>query len=136
MVADSATTNVFSAQNHLGILLWFSSPNLNLRSDLWSGLKDLARQISGECGVTFRGGLIERDNTEKLNHFWPIGLCNVLYKLVTKIIVQRLKVVMAKLISASQCAFVPGRQSTDNILIAQEAIHTMRAKRDLSAIWR
>ena len=52
-----------------------------------------------------------------------------MYKLVTKLIAMRLKSLMPKLIGAAQCSFVPGRQSTDNILIAQEVVHSMRIKK-------
>nr|XP_025692428.1 uncharacterized protein LOC112794656 [Arachis hypogaea] len=69
------------------------------------------------------------DAPETFSHFRPIGLCNVSYKLITKIISHRLKQVMPKLIGPSQSSFVPGRQSADNIIIAQEAIHSMRIKK-------
>ncbi|KAL0455531.1 UNVERIFIED_CONTAM: hypothetical protein Slati_0892300 [Sesamum latifolium] len=52
--------------------------------------------------------------------FGPISCCNVLYKVITKIIVQRLSSVLDRLISPSQNAFVPGRSIGDNILLAQE----------------
>ncbi|KAK4384040.1 hypothetical protein Sango_3097900 [Sesamum angolense] len=52
--------------------------------------------------------------------FRPISCCNVLYKVITKIIVQRLRLVLDKMISPSQNAFVPGRSIGDNILLAQE----------------
>ncbi|KAL0434434.1 UNVERIFIED_CONTAM: hypothetical protein Slati_2777700 [Sesamum latifolium] len=52
--------------------------------------------------------------------FRPISCCNVLYKVITKIIVIRLSVVLDSLISPSQNAFVPGRDISDNILLAQE----------------
>lgn len=60
--------------------------------------------------------------------FRPIGLCNVAYKIITKAIVNRIKPLMPKLTSCTQTSFVPGRQITDNIVIVQEVIHTMRRK--------
>ncbi|KAL2251582.1 UNVERIFIED_CONTAM: hypothetical protein Sindi_2280500 [Sesamum indicum] len=52
--------------------------------------------------------------------FRPILCCNILYKAITKIIVQRLSNVLDKIISPSQSAFVPGHSIGDNILLAQE----------------
>ncbi|KAL2246374.1 UNVERIFIED_CONTAM: hypothetical protein Sindi_2905600 [Sesamum indicum] len=51
--------------------------------------------------------------------FRPISCCNVLYKIIAKL-VQRLSVILDKLISPCQAAFVPGRSIGDNIMLAQE----------------
>ena len=48
-----------------------------------------------------------------------------MYKVVTKIIVKRLHPFLPKLISPLQTTFVPGRMGLDNMIIAQELIHTM-----------
>ena len=61
--------------------------------------------------------------------FRPISLCNVLLKIITKTMVLRLKEVMNKLIRLAQSSFIPGRLSTDNILVVQEAVHSMRRKK-------
>ncbi|KAL2246969.1 UNVERIFIED_CONTAM: hypothetical protein Sindi_2549200 [Sesamum indicum] len=55
-----------------------------------------------------------------VSDFRPIAWCNVLYKIITKLIVQRLSVIMDKLISPCQAAFVPGRSIGANIMLAQE----------------
>lgn len=63
-----------------------------------------------------------RDMTE----FCPISLCNVRYKIISKILSNRLKRFLSKIISETQSAFVARRLITDNILIAQEAFHALR----------
>ena len=58
-------------------------------------------------------------------------------KVVSKVIVGRLKNLMPQLISEVQSSFVPGRHITDNIIVAQEIIHSMRkmkGKRGFMAI--
>ncbi|KAL2234689.1 UNVERIFIED_CONTAM: hypothetical protein Sindi_1201100 [Sesamum indicum] len=52
--------------------------------------------------------------------FRPISCCNVLYKIIAKLLVQRLSVILDKLISPCQAAFVSGRSIGDNIMLAQE----------------
>lgn len=63
-----------------------------------------------------------------VTQFRPIGLCNIVYKAATKVLVNRLKPILPKLISPTQGSFVPNRQITDNIIIVQEMLHTMRKK--------
>ncbi|KAL0423233.1 UNVERIFIED_CONTAM: Retrovirus-related Pol polyprotein from type-2 retrotransposable element R2DM [Sesamum radiatum] len=52
--------------------------------------------------------------------FRPISCCNVIYKVITKILVCRIREILDLLISPSQNAFVPGRLISDNVLLAQE----------------
>ncbi|KAL2224532.1 UNVERIFIED_CONTAM: hypothetical protein Sindi_3020900 [Sesamum indicum] len=55
-----------------------------------------------------------------VNDFRPISCCNVLYKIIAKLLVQRLSSLLDKIISPCQTAFIPGRSIGDNIMLAQE----------------
>ncbi|KAA3466579.1 reverse transcriptase [Gossypium australe] len=68
-------------------------------------------------------------NPITLASFRPISLCSVLYKIVTKVIANRLQEVIGECIDRAQSAFIPGRLISDNVLIAYEILHTFRKKR-------
>ncbi|GJW24413.1 RNA-directed DNA polymerase, eukaryota, reverse transcriptase zinc-binding domain protein, partial [Tanacetum coccineum] len=56
----------------------------------------------------------------KVSDYRPIACCNVVYKIISKIISNRLKNVLGLLVDENQCAFIPSRQISDNILLSQE----------------
>lgn len=61
-----------------------------------------------------------------VSQFRPISLCNVTYKTITKVIVNKLKGCLMNIISPFQASFSSGRCIQDNIIIVQEMIHSMR----------
>ncbi|GJQ98465.1 RNA-directed DNA polymerase, eukaryota, reverse transcriptase zinc-binding domain protein [Tanacetum coccineum] len=56
----------------------------------------------------------------KVTDYRPIACCNVVYKCISKVITNRIKVVLKDLIDENQSAFIEGRQISDNIMVAQE----------------
>ena len=66
---------------------------------------------------------------ETVSHYRPISLCNTIYKVISKIIVSRIRPLLPHLISPVQTAFLEGRRGTDNVIIAQELIYSLRKRK-------
>lgn len=77
-----------------------------------------SRRILTEINHTFLALIPKIENPEKTSHFRPISLCSTIYKIIAKILANRLKVVLRKIIHPLQ----------DNILIAHEVFHSFRKK--------
>ena len=60
------------------------------------------------------------ENPTEIKQFRPISLCNVLYKIISKILSNRLKKVLDNCISKNQATFVSGRQILDNTITSHE----------------
>ncbi|XP_056698695.1 uncharacterized protein [Spinacia oleracea] len=99
----------------------------------WS---DLGNSIYKFCVTCFENGKVPSDinysyialipkisGPSSITEFRPIGLCNTIYKLITKIISSRLKLVLHRIISPLQSSFIKGRGIEDNVILVKEMAH-------------
>jgi hypothetical protein len=75
---------------------------------------------------TFIALIPKVDNPQSLNEFRPISLVGSLYKILAKVLANRLRMVLGSVISDSQSAFIKGRQILDGILVANEIVDEAR----------
>jgi hypothetical protein len=83
--------------------------------------------MSDEVNDTVLVLIPKKKDPEELKDYRPISLCNVVYKVVSKCLVNRLRPLLQDIISPTQSAFVPGRLITDNALVAFECIHALQS---------
>lgn len=96
-----------------------------LRDSLCNLVKEIFEEPSRIHGLNETNVVLipKFDDSSTMKDFRPISLCNVSYTIVTKIISNRLRRILPKLIGNHQSSFIPGRQTSDNVIITQEIIH-------------
>ena len=75
------------------------------------------------------------DHQVHMREFRPISLCNVLYKIITKVIVNRIRPFLHDLVGLLQGSFIPGRGSLENIIVAQETFIPLINCRERKGMW-
>ncbi|XP_019162216.1 PREDICTED: uncharacterized protein LOC109158777 [Ipomoea nil] len=92
-------------------------------------------EIPGDLNATNIVFIPKKNDPTTVADLRPIALSNVLYRIMAKMIANRLKPMLGDLISESQSAFIPGRLITDNILVAAEVGHFLNRKQCGVAGW-
>jgi hypothetical protein len=77
----------------------------------------------------------KQSGSHTVHQFRPIVLCNIVYKIITKIPTNRLKVVIPKIISPFQSAFVPSRNIQDNSILAHELLLSFKNKKGKGGVY-
>jgi hypothetical protein len=100
-----------------------------IRKDVWEIIKDSRRssKVLQALNATFLTLIPKENNTTSPLHFRPISLCNVIYKLLMKIIATHLKPILLFLISLEQSGYVERRQIPKSVILAHEVIHSLHS---------
>ena len=91
-------------------------------------LSRLEGRVIGALNATFITLIPKCDNPSSLADFRPISLCNLLYKIISKLAAIRLKAVLDKAISKHQFGFLHDRHIIEPVGIVQEALHTIKTE--------
>jgi hypothetical protein len=85
-------------------------------------------KISGDLNSTFLVLIPKIDSPLSFDDYRPISLCNLIYKIVSKVISNRIKPFLGRGLSAEQLGFLKGRRIQDAIGAAHECIHSIKQK--------
>ena len=99
--------------------------------DVWKIVEQsrISTHILPALNATFLTLIPKSEGVDTPDKFRPISLCNVIYKIITKVIANRLKPILPSLISLEQSGFVEGRQISDGIILVHEILHSIKCKK-------
>jgi hypothetical protein len=94
--------------------------------------------IPQELNMTHITLIPKSKNPMNVMGFRPISLCNVLYKLISKVLANRLKKILSSITALNQGAFIPGRLISDNVLATYKTVYTMHTGmwREKKVLWQ
>jgi hypothetical protein len=90
--------------------------------------------VNKSLNTTFFTLIPKVNNPSSFGDYRPIALCNLCYKLISKIIANRIKPILSRSLSEEQLGFLKGRQILDAIGTTQECLHSIKVKKSKAMI--
>eukprot|EP00253_Pinus_taeda_P018086 PITA_18086 len=107
-----------------------------IKFDLFRMIRGVLKKakMGGGTKSTFLALIPKETNPRSFDRYRPISLCNSSYKIVAKLLANRIKPLLQNLISPAQGGFVKGRKILDNVILIQEALHSSYARKEQGMI--
>jgi hypothetical protein len=102
-----------------------------LREEVWQLVEESrsSGKVLPALNATFLTLIPKEERVTNPKNFRPIALCNVIYKIISKVIALRLKPILPFIISKEQSGYVEGRKIMDNVILVHEIIHSLKSTR-------
>jgi exonuclease III len=99
-----------------------------VKEDVWRVVEEsrTSGQVLTALNATFITLIPKEERVTHPKQFRPISLCNVIFKIITKVIANRLKPILPFIISNEQSGYVEGRQIMDSVILANEVVHSLK----------
>jgi hypothetical protein len=106
--------------------------------DLLEMVEDSRRKghLCGGLNSTFLALIPKANKPVTFDDFRPISLCNLVYKVIAKVIANRIKPILSRCLSAEQLGFLQGRRIQDAIGAAHESLHSIKKKNIKSLVMK
>lgn len=100
-----------------------------IKTEVWDLVEEsrAAHWLLPSLNATFIALVPKEEQPSTPEKYRPIALCNVIYKVISKVIANRLKPLLLLLISPEQTGYVEGRQIMDGIILTHEVIHSLKS---------
>jgi hypothetical protein len=94
----------------------------------------ISGEVIGFVYSTFLTLIPKVNKPTTFGDYKPIALCNLCYKLISKVITNRIKLILSRTLSGEQLGFLKGRQILDAIGMTQECLHSIKLKKSKAII--